>query len=854
MSAWLARPRTAVWLLAGAAAIRLGLYAVFAPVFDFAATGIIHGSTAYDTYARNLLATATFGLQPGVPDAVLPPLYSASLAAVYALAGRGALQVVAMNVALDVVALMAIRRIVSRLFPSGAAVGTVAAACTACYPYLVFQSLTVVDTSLFIALLYVFLAMAVDVRSAQGSRAIWLRGTMCGAVLGLLTLTRPLAPPLVALVAAWLWLSIGARGTLARLAPVAFGAALVVTPWIVRNEAVLGVIVPVTTNGGSNFWQGNNANTARYLRAGYDAQWVPPPRVDATDPLGHEADRQMLALALRFLREHPGAIPDLVWTKLRVQWSLDVSPRLNPSSDGPPARTASVVADVDGAGRLQLAGVPETEPVVIYGRPLFDRVGRTVHKVYWGSLLLIGIAGTVMARRYWRDAWLLWIPALALTLVYVVTHPSTRYRVPGDPGVFAFAALAFVTAAGRARRPPAAGERAVGGSRADAGICWLGRARYSQPLDPVSARKWRALASLGRPMHVIAFSRDARPRRFRDHAAFHLLPCLPFAWARAAAMTLAGSAILLRLSARGEAAVVIAQSPLEGALAAAVKALVRLGGRRMFLVVESHGDYETSLPMYRSLWLPRTTLAVRRMLARFALARADAGRAVSGSTRLQLRRAAPALEIETVATWFDSQVFSGVVRASPPGASRDVLYAGSLLPIKGVEHLVDAFARALPAVAPARLVIAGPSPDAEYASALRRRIAALGLAGAVEIRGEQPAPELAMLMSQARVLVVPSLSEGLPRVALESMLTGTPVVASRTGGLPEIVRDGETGWLVNAGDSAALAETLVRVFRSDDVDARGVRAREVARRTFSAEAYVAAHRRLVAAAASRHRP
>jgi hypothetical protein len=249
MSAWLARPRTAVWLLAGAAAIRLGLYAVFAPVFDFAATGIIHGSTAYDTYARNLLATATFGLQPGVPDAVLPPLYSASLAAVYALAGRGALQVVAMNVALDVVALMAIRRIVSRLFPSGAAVGTVAAACTACYPYLVFQSLTVVDTSLFIALLYVFLAMAVDVRSAQGSRAIWLRGTMCGAVLGLLTLTRPLAPPLVALVAAWLWLSIGARGTLARLAPVAFGAALVVTPWIVRNEAVLGVIVPVTTNG-----------------------------------------------------------------------------------------------------------------------------------------------------------------------------------------------------------------------------------------------------------------------------------------------------------------------------------------------------------------------------------------------------------------------------------------------------------------------------------------------------------------------------------------------------------------------------------------------------------------------------
>jgi glycosyltransferase involved in cell wall biosynthesis len=851
MIAWLSRPRAILWLLACAAAVRLGAYAAFAPLFDFAATGIIHGSTAYDTYARNLLATSTYGLQPGTPDAVLPPLYSASLAAVYALAGRGALPVVILNVGLDLVALVAIRRLGTRMFPAGAAVGALAAACTAFYPYLVFQSLTVVDTSLFIALLYLFLAMMVDLRSAGDVRTIWRQGALGGVVLGLATLTRPVTPPLVALVAVWLWVTLGARGMLTRMVPVAIGATLVVAPWCVRNTGVFGALVPVTTNGGSNFWQGNNADTVRYLRAGYDAQWVPAPHVNAADRLGPEADAEMFQLALGFLGANPGEIPALVWTKLRVQWSLDVSPRLNPSSEGPAARPGSVIADAGRDGGLRLAGVPDSEPVVIYRRPLFDTIGRLVHRLYWGSLFVLGIAGSLASRRRWRDVSLVWAPAIALTLVYVVTHPSTRYRVPGDPGWFLFSAVALVSLPRVGRRAGASPERAAERGDSRAGICWIGSARYQRPLDPTSARKWHALASVGRPMHVVAFSSDLLPRRFVEHASFFLLPNAPFAPVRAAMMVLAAPLIVLWLAGARGARILIAQSPVEGALAAAAKILLALVGRPVALVIESHGDFEASLPLYRRLLLPRLSRSFRNRLVGFALAHADVGRAVSASTRLQLRRRVPNLPVETVPTWLDAEAFSRIVRACPPGASRDVLFVGTLVPIKGVHHLIDAFARVAPRIDASRLLVAGPAPSRGYSAELRSRIASLGLTGQVDLLGELSTAEVAALMARARVLVVPSLSEGLPRVALEAMLVGTPVIATRVGGLPEIVRDGETGWLVPAGSVDALAEALIRAHGDAEVDALGARARDFARRTVSADAYVAAHRRLVAAAAAR---
>ncbi len=846
----LASRRTLVALLVGAAAIRIAVLGAFGQLFAFDATGIIHGSTAYDTYARNLLDTGVYGLHAGVPDAVLPPLYSALLAAVYALAGRGALQVVILNTILDLAAILALRRLGARLLPGGLTTGTLAAAFTAFYPYLVFQSVSVSDTSLFIALLYVVLAATVSLRDVSGARAIWMSGAVCGALLGIAALARPIVAPLAGLVAIWFAATLGARAAARRLLPAALVAGLVLAPWLARNTRVYGQFVPVATNGGSNFWQGNNAQTIAYLRAGYDAQWVPPPDVEAADRLGPEAGAEMFQQALDYLRANPQVVPDLVWTKLRVQWSLDISPRVNPSADGPPAPPGEAAAHVNADGSLRLAGLPPTEPVVIYARPLFNRVGRSVHRLYWGGLLLLAVLGTWWSRRRWRDAVVLWCPAIALTIVYVVTHPSTRYRVPGDPALFLFAAVALLHMArawtGRTRARP---------DRADAlepsrpiTASWLGSARYSRPLDRSTARKWETLAASGIVMHVVAFSCDGRPRRFRQHAAFYLLPWIPVAAVRQALMAAAAPLVLLWLALRRDARIIVAQSPLEGAIGAAVKGILARVGRPAVLVVESHGDFTDGARLYRRMVLPRASARLRRRAVAFALRRADLGRAVSRATRDALQQSAPRLPVVIFPAWIDADAFAREPRAAPPGASRLILFAGTLAPIKGAHVLVEAFGLAGPRIAGARLVLAGPAPNAAYARALRARLAALSLRD-VALPGELGTGELAGLMKEARIVVVPSLSEGLSRVALEAMLAGTPVVASRVGGLPEIVDDDRNGWLVPPADADALAGALVRAFASDDVDRLGVRARERARAIVSAEAYAAAYHRLLSSAA-----
>lgn len=380
--------------------------------------------------------------------------------------------------------------------------------------------------------------------------------------------------------------------------------------------------------------------------------------------------------------------------------------------------------------------------------------------------------------------------------------------------------------------------------------CWIGSARYSQPLDPTNDKKWQSLGGLGLQMSVIGFASGLRPRVFTQHARFYLLPQLPAAPLRYLLSLACMPPLSLWLVLRHDARALIAQSPQEGALAALAKIAARLCGRRVALIVESHGDFAENLFLYRRVPLAGAVRWLIRMSAAFGLRHADALRAISASTRRQLEAAAPGRPIEQFMAWTDTRAFLEAARDAPPSRSHTILFAGALTPIKGVHHLLDAFAAVRASHPEARLQLAGRPQNAEYVAQLRQQIGRLELANRVDFLGELPQAELARHMAGARALVLPSLSEGLGRVIVEAMLCGAPAIASRVGGIPDMVRDGETGYLVSPGDAAALADALAKALDDPNIDRMSASARAFAREFFSPAAYVEAHRRLIEAALS----
>ncbi|MDZ7290121.1 MAG: glycosyltransferase family 4 protein [candidate division KSB1 bacterium] len=134
------------------------------------------------------------------------------------------------------------------------------------------------------------------------------------------------------------------------------------------------------------------------------------------------------------------------------------------------------------------------------------------------------------------------------------------------------------------------------------------------------------------------------------------------------------------------------------------------------------------------------------------------------------------------------------------------LFVGNLVPVKGLEFLLNAFAdvcRRLPATT---LIIIG---SGELEAVLKRRVFALGIDKQVIWPGRKPHEEIPFWMSAADFLVLPSLSEGYPNVILEALACGTPVIASRVGGVPEILVSPDLGIMVPPGDSEALAQAML---------------------------------------------
>jgi glycosyltransferase involved in cell wall biosynthesis len=316
-------------------------------------------------------------------------------------------------------------------------------------------------------------------------------------------------------------------------------------------------------------------------------------------------------------------------------------------------------------------------------------------------------------------------------------------------------------------------------------VLFVGRTRYRLPLSGSLERKWGALSGL-LDLRVVASGTGSDPRfrlvrpRPLDGPLFYLQ--LPFRTARE-----------LRSF---DPDVVVAESAYEAVAAE----LARIATRsRAKLVVEVHGDWRTSTRLYGSR--ARVVLGpLGDRLASWAVRRADAHRAVSEFTA-SLVRGLGREPAGVFTAYTDLGAFAGPVSLVPDEPR--VLFVGVLERYKDVEGLAAAWRLVAARVPGGRLHVVGSGPQADVVAALAREGADW------DPRLEQA--EVARALDRARALVLPSASEGLPRVVVEAFMRGRPVVATRAGGTPEIVEHDVNGLLVDRGDSAALAAAIERV-------------------------------------------
>lgn len=247
-------------------------------------------------------------------------------------------------------------------------------------------------------------------------------------------------------------------------------------------------------------------------------------------------------------------------------------------------------------------------------------------------------------------------------------------------------------------------------------------------------------------------------------------------------------------------------------------ALPMLRRRPLPLVVSFHGhDVGGLFPRHR-----RTLRYGRyQRLAPELFERAQLLLAASTELADRLRElGAPSDKIEVHYLGIDVSQFEFVERSERPP---HVLMVGRMVEKKGMAFGLEAFARLRAEVPRARLTLIGDGP---LASTLRASAHRLGLGDAVHFAGSRTPAEVRAALAEATILLTPSVEpasgdrESGTLVVKEGSATGLPVVASDHGGIPEIVDDGRTGFLVAERDVAGLAERLIALARDPDLSLR----------------------------------
>ncbi|HQR37867.1 MAG TPA: N-acetyl-alpha-D-glucosaminyl L-malate synthase BshA [Blastocatellia bacterium] len=328
----------------------------------------------------------------------------------------------------------------------------------------------------------------------------------------------------------------------------------------------------------------------------------------------------------------------------------------------------------------------------------------------------------------------------------------------------------------------------------------------------------KELALRGHTVHIIARSLPTRITELSDRIQFHEVEALNYPLFEAPHYSLALAVKMAEIGCREQLDLLHVHYAIPHSISGYLAREMLRGRKALPIVTTLHGSDITLVGSDRSY------LAVTR----FAIAESDGVTAISKFLAHETCSQFGLPDVRVIPNFVDVDFYvrndDGALRERlAPNGERLLVHVSNFRPVKRIGDCIEIFARVRREVK-SRLIMVGDGPDAGSAQALAEE---RGVASDVVFVGKQP--KIADYLSVADVLLLPSETESFGLAALEAMSCEVPVVASRVGGLPEVVEDGVSGFLRPVGDVDAMAAAALALLGDESMArAFGIAARQSA--------------------------
>jgi len=275
--------------------------------------------------------------------------------------------------------------------------------------------------------------------------------------------------------------------------------------------------------------------------------------------------------------------------------------------------------------------------------------------------------------------------------------------------------------------------------------------------------------------------------------------------------------------------IIVAQSPLmEGVVGSILKKIFKNQ-----LIVEIHGDWIEGPFLSKKRRFEKILKKIVPILAKISLKTADKIRGVSEYLIERAKKISPEKEYFLFPTFTDLDEFLNEKNIS---FKNFILFVGQLSKVKGVDILIEGFSKIEKEFPSFELLIVG---EGEERKNLERMVKEKGLEKKIKFKGRLSLKQTKNLMKDCYFLCLPSLSEGLPRVLMESMSLRKPAIATNVGGIPELIKEGENGFLFEKGNVDDLIKKMRLLLKNKNLAIKmGERARAFIIQRFSNKKYI----------------